>query len=81
MQDLDRITEIVSRVGGIPPVPPDENIYRAGFASLRALELLVELEAEYGVTIDDERFMKSQSPRDLARMIESLCGSPRGAAA
>lgn len=80
MQDLERITDIVCRVGGIPPLAPDDNIYRAGFASLRALELLVELETEYGVAIDDERFMKAQSPRELAAMIAALNGSAAEAA-
>ncbi|MGV3719330.1 MAG: acyl carrier protein [Actinomycetota bacterium] len=69
MAELERVTEIVCRVGGLPALSPDENIYRAGFASLRALELLVELETEYDVTIDDERFMQAQSARELAAML------------
>lgn len=69
MPELERVTEIVRRVGGLPALAPDENIYRAGFASLRALELLVELETAYDVTIDDERFMQAQSARELAAML------------
>jgi acyl carrier protein len=69
MPEIERVTEIVRRVGGLPTLTPDENIYRAGFASLRALELLVELETEYDVTIDDERFMQAQSARELAAML------------
>lgn len=72
MEELDRITQIVSQIGGLPPLGPDDNIYRAGFASMKALELLVELEAQYEVAIQDDEFMKAQSPRDLAAMIVAL---------
>lgn len=72
MDELNRITQIVSQIGGLPPLGPDENIYRAGFASMKALELLVELEAQYDVAIQDDHFMKAQSPRDLTAMIASL---------
>lgn len=72
MEELDRITQIVSQIGGLPPLGPDDNIYRAGFASMKALELLVELEAQYEVAIQDDEFMKAQSPRDLAAMIAAL---------
>jgi acyl carrier protein len=72
MEELDRITEIVAQIGGMPPLGPDDNIYRAGFASMKALELLVELETEYDVAIQDDEFMKAQSPRDLTAMISAL---------
>jgi acyl carrier protein len=72
MDELTRITEIISQIGGLPPLGPDDNIYRAGFASMKALELLVELETQYEVAIQDDEFMKAQSPRDLAAMIASL---------
>ena len=72
MEELDRITQIVSEIGGLPPLGPDDNIYRAGFASMKALELLVELEAEYQVAIQDDEFMKAQSPRELTAMIAAL---------
>lgn len=72
MEELTRITQIISQIGGLPPLGPDDNIYRAGFASMKALELLVELETQYDVAIQDDEFMKAQSPRDLAAMIASL---------
>lgn len=72
MEELTRITQIISQIGGLPPLGPDDNIYRAGFASMKALELLVELETQYDVAIQDDEFMKAQSPRDLAGMIASL---------
>jgi acyl carrier protein len=72
MDELTRITEIISQIGGLPPLGPDDNIYRAGFASMKALELLVELGTQYEVAIQDDEFMKAQSPRDLAAMIASL---------
>lgn len=70
--EIDRVTSIVCRIGGIPPIGPDDNLYRAGFASMKALELLVELEAEYDVAIQDDQFMRAQSPRDLAVMLAAL---------
>lgn len=72
MEELDHITQIVAQIGGMPPLGPDDNIYRAGFASMKALELLVELEAQYDVAIQDDHFMKAQSPRDLTAMIATL---------
>jgi acyl carrier protein len=69
MSQLDQITHLICRIGSIPPIGPDDNIYRCGFASMKALELLVELEAEYEVTIPDEQFMAAQSPRDLSALV------------
>ena len=69
MTEIDQITALVCRIGGLPPIGPDDNIYRCGFGSMKALELLVELETEYDVTLPDEQFMQAQSPRDLSTLV------------
>ncbi len=69
MDDLERISELVSRIGGIGRVAPDADIYDAGFASLNALELLVELETAYDVTLGDDQFIAARTPAALRDLV------------
>ena len=47
---------------------PDEDFYDAGFTSLNSLELLLlQLEAEWDVSIPDEEFIVARSVRSLER--------------
>jgi acyl carrier protein len=66
---MNRITKIVCDLGKIPGVGPDEDIYEAGFSSIKSLELLLELESEYGVSVPDDQFIAARTPRALHDMI------------
>ena len=45
-----------------------------GVASIQALELLLALEAHYGVRVPDEEFIEATSLQSLAVMIQKLKG-------
>lgn len=70
--DLGRIAEVVGKVGKIAPPGPDDDFYDAGFSSINALELLLELEEECGVSIPDDEFIQARTPRALGAVIERL---------
>jgi acyl carrier protein len=71
-QDLQRITAIVCEVGKISGINPDDDIYDAGFSSINALQLLMELESALEVSIPDDEFIQARSPRALLAVIERL---------
>lgn len=69
---MERVIQLISEVGGIGSLAPDTEIYQAGFASVRVLELLLALESEFGVTIPDKEFMSARTPGAIAGLIERL---------
>lgn len=73
--DVARLTEIVSRVGKIPAVAPDQDLFEAGMSSVDSLPLLLELEDAFGVTIPDEEFIQARTIRGLHEMIHRLQGA------
>ena len=64
--------DLISQVGSIEVVPPDTRIYDIGFSSVRVLDLLLTLEAEFDVKIPDEDFIAAGTPRRIAELIERL---------
>ena len=71
---IGRITEIICRVGSLSGVGPDDDIYDAGFSSIHALQLLIELEDAYGVTLEDDRFITTRTPRAFHSLVAGLQG-------
>jgi serine O-acetyltransferase len=71
-ETLQCVIEIISRVGGIGSVGPEENIYEAGFSSYRALELLLALEEEFGASLPDKEFMAARTPRAIVGLLDRL---------
>lgn len=70
---IDRVIELVIRVGNLTTIGPDDDFYDAGFSSIRALELLSELEDAFEVSIpDDNRFPSARTPRALHGIIQEL---------
>jgi acyl carrier protein len=70
MVDLvEQIRALVCRLGKLRQLGPDEDFYNAGFSSVSALELLLELEAECGVSIPDEQFVTARTVRDLSTLV------------
>jgi len=68
----ERITAILCRVGKLQNIGPDEDFYSAGFSSISALELLLELETEFGVSIPDDQFVPARTVRALDAVISGL---------
>jgi acyl carrier protein len=69
---LEDITAIICRVGKLPGIAASEDFYAAGFSSISALELLIELESACAVTIPDEQFIVSRTPEALHTLIAQL---------
>jgi acyl carrier protein len=71
-QDLARVMALVCEKGQIADLAPDDDFYDAGFTSLTSLDLLLELEAEWDVSIPDEEFIVERSVRSLGALITRL---------
>jgi acyl carrier protein len=69
---VERVIQLISGLGDIGSLGPDTEIYRAGFSSVRVLELLLALEDEFHVTIPDKEFMAARTPWAIAGVIERL---------
>jgi acyl carrier protein len=69
---LDEVSAIVSRLGKVDTIGPDDDFYNAVFSSINALELLLGLEENFGVSIPDEQFIESRTVRSLSDMITKL---------
>lgn len=70
--DLQRIAAIVCEVGKISGIGPDDDIYDAGFSSINALQLLLELESAFEVSVTDDEFIDARSPRALQAVIARM---------
>lgn len=70
--EVDHIIALIRETGGIASVGPDDDFYEAGFSSINALNLLLELEAVYSIPIPDDRFVESRTPRSLTLMLSEL---------
>lgn len=66
---LERIAALVRETGQIDAVGLDEDFYDAGFTSLRSLELLLQLENEWAVSIPDEEFVAARTIRSLGTLL------------
>lgn len=69
---LTRIQGLIARIAKIPPPEPDMDMYVAGLASVDALELLVELEDAFAITIPDDRFVDARTAANLATLVGGL---------
>jgi acyl carrier protein len=69
---LETITRTVCRIGKLPALRPEEDFYAAGFSSINALELLIELESTCAVSIPDDRFVTARTAQDLHTLIHQL---------
>ena len=72
MTEVERIIAIICEVGKLPEVGPDQDLQEAGFTSMSVLQLLVELEDAFNVSIPDDQYMACHTPNDLYRMIDGL---------
>ncbi|WP_437996768.1 acyl carrier protein [Sorangium sp. So ce185] len=69
--EVEKVIEVIVTVGSLPAaIQPDDDIYDAGFSSIRALQLLTELEDEFNVTLPDDKFSLARTPRALSALIQ-----------
>lgn len=69
MSDLDRVCAIVARVGELDAIAPDQDFYAAGIDSMRAMDIMLDLETEFEVTIPDDQFVKARTPTALHELV------------
>jgi acyl carrier protein len=70
--DLEQIIQIVETTGKIENVRSSEDFYEAGFSSINALQLLMDLEAAFNVTIPDDEFVAARTCDSLHALISKL---------
>ncbi|MBS1118359.1 MAG: hypothetical protein H6Q90_587 [Deltaproteobacteria bacterium] len=64
-----RIVETICQLAKISVLGSDQDIFEAGLSSIQALQLLVELEEAFAVTLPDEAFVQARTVRALERLI------------
>ena len=52
----EKVAGIVCRLANLASLAPEQDYFDAGLASVQALELLLEVESEFGVSLSDEEF-------------------------
>ena len=70
--EIDRILSLIKETGGVNEVGLEDDFYEAGFSSVNALTLLLELETAFDVSIPDDKFVESRTPLALEVMIVGL---------
>ena len=72
----DRVRDVIARVAKIPrDFREDADLYRElGVKSGAALELLLSLEDEFGISIPDDAFGEARSPHRIVALVTSLHG-------
>ncbi len=75
--ELDQICQVIRDVGGIDALEADQDYYDAGLISVRAVDLLLELEERSGVSIPDDRFIAVRTARGLHALVSELRGASR----
>jgi acyl carrier protein len=75
--DLQQIVHLVQATGKIEKISASEDFYDAGFSSINALQLLLELEAAFDVTIPDDEFVTARTCSALAAIVSRLAQGTR----
>ena len=75
--NLQTILGIVQTTGKIANISPGEDFYEAGFSSINALQLLMELEAAFDVTVPDDEFVSARTCAALEALISRLMQGTR----
>ena len=72
----ERVAGIVRRLANLMELAPEQDYFNAGLASVQALELLLEVESEFGVSLSDDQFASVRNVRQLAGLIAEQGGQP-----
>jgi acyl carrier protein len=73
---VERVAGIVRRLANLTELAPEQDYFDAGLASVQALELLLEVESEFGVSLSDDEFASVRTARQLAGLIAVQGGQP-----
>ena len=75
--DLDKIIHLVQTTGKVEKITATEDFYDAGFSSINALQLLLELESTFDVTIPDDEFVAARTCAALEALVARLAQGTR----
>jgi acyl carrier protein len=70
--EIDRILSLIRETGGVESLGDDDDFYEAGFSSVNALTLLLELETVFDLSIPDDKFIEARTPHAIESMIAAL---------
>jgi acyl carrier protein len=71
---IERLKQMVAAYGEVSDIGANDDFYEAGFASVNALNLLLDVESEFGVSLSDEDFASSRTLAALDRAIARAAG-------
>ncbi len=63
---------MIQRIGGISHLEACQDFYEAGFTSVLALPLLIEIEERFQISVPDGEFVNARTPQALEQLIASL---------
>jgi acyl carrier protein len=69
--DEQKISAAICQLANIPALAADQDIYNAGMSSIQALQLLVELETQFEVTLPDEAFVAARTVQALKLLVHN----------
>jgi acyl carrier protein len=69
---LTQVTTIVCAAGSLAHIDVDEDFYEAGVSSISALQLLMDLEDAFGISVPDDQFISARTPRALHEIVVGL---------
>jgi len=72
MSDVQRIVEIIKGAGELETLDAGQDFYKAGIDSMKAMDVMLQLETDFGVTIPDERFIQARTADALASLVDAL---------
>jgi|KBSMisStaDraftv2_1062788.scaffolds.fasta_scaffold841751_2 acyl carrier protein len=72
MSDVQRIVEIIKGAGELETLDASQDFYKAGIDSMKAMDVMLQLETDFGVTIPDERFIQARTADALASLVDAL---------
>ena len=75
--DLQTIIHLVQTIGKVDNISASEDFYDAGFSSINALQLLLDLEAAFDVTIPDDEFVTARTCAALQALVSRLAQGTR----
>ncbi|PWT78848.1 MAG: hypothetical protein C5B58_14640 [Acidobacteria bacterium] len=69
---LSGVIEILSGIGNVSGLSPDQDFYDAGITSVMSLPIILEVEDRYNISVPDELFIKCRTARELAKVIADV---------
>ena len=69
---MQRIVEIIKGAGELETLDASQDFYKAGIDSMKAMDVMLQLETDFGVTIPDERFIQARTADALASLVDAL---------